>query len=1584
MTSPEFNNEKKRKDRQEPIAIVGMACIFPKADNLGEYWSNIVKKVDAITDIPSTHWKTEEFFNEDIKQPDHTYSQKGGFISPVPFDPLEFGIAPNAVEATDTSQLLGLVVAQQALNDAGYGKDRDFNREKVSVVLGVTGTLELVIPLGARLGHPRWRKALRDSGIDNTKSEEVVRRISDSYVGWQENSFPGLLGNVVAGRIANRLDFGGTNCVVDAACASSLSALHLGCLELGTGRSDMVITGGIDTFNDIFMYMCFSKTPVLSPTGHARPFDHKEDGTVLGEGIGMLILKRAGDAKRDKDKIYALIKGVGASSDGKGNAIYMPTSRGQSRALKDAYKRAGVTPESIGLVEAHGTGTKVGDATEVNALASVYSGGEKKDSWCALGSVKSQIGHTKAAAGMAGVIKSVMALQNKVLPPTIKVEKPIKEASPETTPFYINTESRPWLNDQETPRRAAVSAFGFGGSNFHCVLEEYHPEKISATWDYDIEVLAFSSSTVEGLCQQLRLFPRDLPWVQAVQEGSRIRREFNSSDSCRMAMVVTRNGKTIPQVVSGALQMLERSPEKKEWATPDNVFFENKESSSEKLGVIFPGQGSQYCGMLRDLACAFPSFHTALERADRSFRKLQGSNPGKKITDFIYPHSSFDEPTQQKGEKELRRTNVAQPSIGAVSLGAFRVLEEFGVSPVAFSGHSFGELTALSASGRLSEEDFFVLSSIRGDLMNAQSETEGGMIAVRWSEKNVEKFLLDEELDLVIANRNSPNQTVLSGPVKEIKKAAEVFLKNRVSHIQLPVSGAFHSPLVSSCKEPFFQSVKGVRLKSDFKPVFSNTTGSPYPKKSMDAKKLLSGQLAEPVEFVKLIENMYSAGVTTFLEVGPGSKLSKLILEILHAKPVKALSLDATSGKGSGLHDLAITLARLVTAGHNLDLSLWNPGVSGEKDLKNKKKVMTIPVCGANHFKPRETRTTAGVRSSSGSTAETTNNTIGRKKEVQVAAEKNGRGREKNARDLTVQTRPFSDTGNSGNNAVSRALQATQESMLALQKMQEEAARLHSQFLEGQNRAQEALVALIDRQQSFFAGKERKNVPVTTVSPEPPTQKENGKRDSEKKEELSKNSFGTSIEKREGGNGKLPETEKTEGKVVQALLGVLSEKTGYPVEMLDLEMKMDSDLGIDSIKQVEILSALQERLPGSPEVGPEQMGKLQTLNQLALYLSAGLAKNGEKLNMEKDPPSVSAANGEVHTALLEIVSEKTGYPVEMLDLDMGMDSDLGIDSIKQVEILSGLQERLPGSPEVEPEQMGKIQTLRDLAIHLAAGQESPRENDKEHFASHGGPPEEASFVHTTLLEIVSEKTGYPVEMLNLEMTMDSDLGIDSIKQVEILSALQERLPGSPEVEPDQLGRLQTLEDLASFLKSNLPGQDSPPETSCTSGSGKKETSEIENVVLSVVSDKTGYPAEMLELDMGMDSDLGIDSIKQVEILSALSERLPDSPEVKPDQFGTLNTLRQLAMFLGASGNEPPNQVEEEKAKSEKAKEENHFDSIQRSVLVVEGLEPLAGREKVCIENGSPIWIVSDGSDLPMRVAEKLEGYGYRPVLLDFA
>ncbi|HPT47403.1 MAG TPA: beta-ketoacyl synthase N-terminal-like domain-containing protein, partial [Candidatus Rifleibacterium sp.] len=578
---------KRTKQKFEPLAIVGMSCLYPKAQTVEDYWANIKEKVDAITEVPPTHWNASDYFDADKKRPDHVYTTTGGFLDPVDFNPGEWGIAPSDLDSIDTSQLLSLVVAQGALVDAGYHAGRDFNRDNVSVILGLTGTLELVVPLGARLGHPIWRRAMQHAGIAPEITEEVIKSIGKAYVGWQENSFPGLLGNVAAGRVANRLNLGGTNCVVDAACGSSLSAVNLAAMELWTGKTDMAITGGVDTFNDIFMYMCFCKTPALSPTGHARPFSVDNDGTILGEGIGMVVIKRLSDAERDGDRIYACINAVGSSSDGKGKAIYAPSADGQQKALRRAYEQAGITPRDISLIEAHGTGTGAGDEVEVNALKEIYGTAAHDRPWCALGSVKSQIGHTKAAAGSAGLIKAALALHHKVIPPTIKVTQPAKALATAGVPFYLPDQLRPWLTEADQPRYAAVSALGFGGSNYHVVLSEYTENKTTWDWQRGTELFTLSGKSAGDLKTALTGIGnlKDAKALRQAAAGSRS--SFNAKDPCRLTFVVEA-GADLAKLAGELSAQLDRTTDGKGFSLPNGACF-SQQNEAKPIGIIFPG-----------------------------------------------------------------------------------------------------------------------------------------------------------------------------------------------------------------------------------------------------------------------------------------------------------------------------------------------------------------------------------------------------------------------------------------------------------------------------------------------------------------------------------------------------------------------------------------------------------------------------------------------------------------------------------------------------------------------------------------------------------------------------------------------------------------------------------------------------------------------------------------------------------------------------------------------------------------------------------------------------------------------------------
>ncbi len=1454
------------------IAIVGMGCLFPKANHLGAFWANIKHGIDAIIETPETHWRPEDYYDADPKRPDFTYGKRGGFLEPIDFNPLAYGMPPNALEATDTAQLLGMVAAEHALRDAGIGPDTEFDRDRVSVVLGVTGALELVIPLGARLGHPKWREAMADAGLDAATINDVLERMGQHYVPWQEASFPGLLGNVVAGRITKHLNLGGTNCVVDAACASSLSAVHLAALELQAGKSDLVITGGVDTFNDIFMFMCFSKTPALSPTGNAKPFDASGDGTILGEGLGMVALKRLSDAERDNDRIYAVIKGIGASSDGKGDAIYAPSAPGQVKALNRAYEQAGIDPRTIELVEAHGTGTAKGDAVEISALSTVY-GSAENGPWCAIGSVKSQIGHTKSAAGSAAIIKAAMALYTKTLPPTIKVKEPLGPLQHADTPFYVNTQLRPWLPRTEHPRRAGVSALGFGGSNFHCVLEEYQATKTAPDWDGDVEILAFSGANGAAIGSALDAFPVAEKWSAQRVAAKSIRDAFDGTAPCRLALVVRASETDLPKLIAQAKSTLSAKGDSTSWSIPTGIYFGAGDAPG-KLAFVFPGQGTQYPGMLRDLACQFPEFLEVLDRANTTY----GSNAkSQRLSDRIYPLPAFTPEVESEHQRQLTATVVAPSAIGAVSAGALRVVERFGIAPDAVAGHSFGEIVGLLASGKVSEADFHLLSKLRGSLMGQGEGDKGGMMAVRATEARVQEVIESSGLKVIIANKNAPEQMVLAGGTEAMVEAESAFTALGIQAKVLPVAAAFHSEFVAHVRGPFLEALKGMEIGAGTVPLYANTNAELYPDDLESVRVLVAEQLAKPVEFVKQIQRMHADGVRTFLEIGPGSRMSGLVDAILGDAPHHAVAIDGSNGKRDGIVDLARALAEIAVLGYPVALGAWNDGAPVDPESLKPKAKMTVPICGANYVTPREKKPKAAPRpvavAQPAIAANTTMTNTPNTPSAPVA------GRYATPQAATIP---------------SPALQATEHHLIALQRMQQQTADLHRQFLEGQQAALETFRALLGQHQSFAGGQPVAAYAPVVATPAPAPvvyRTDQTNRTARVVTPPSTTPAPAPVA--------TPIAPKTSG-IEAALLATIAEKTGYPTEMLELTMSLDADLGIDSIKRVEILSGLKERLPEAPEFGPDQLGTFHTLGDIVEYIAA----NGTYGTTEQRiaPTACGASTDLIEAALLATIAEKTGYPTEMLELGMSLDADLGIDSIKRVEILSGLKERLPEAPEFGPDQLGTFHTLGDIVNYIAAngsfGSIASKGTHGQTATPSAGAPS-SSAIESALLATIAEKTGYPTEMLELGMSLDADLGIDSIKRVEILSGLKERLPDAPEFGPDQLGTFHTLGDIVNYIAEN--GSYETHGQMAATSSGAPSTSAIESALLATIAEKTGYPTDMLELTMSLDADLGIDSIKRVEILSALKDRLPETPEFGPDQLGQFQTLGDIVAFIAVSG-----------------------------------------------------------------------------------
>jgi acyl transferase domain-containing protein len=695
------------------------------------------------------------------------------------------------------------------------------------------------------------------------------------------------------------------------------------------------------------------------------------------------------------------------------------------------------------------------------------------------------------------------------------------------------------------------------------------------------------------------------------------------------------------------------------------------------------------------------------------------------------------------------------------------------------------------------------------------------MLAVVASIDVVRDAIAAAKLNLTVANHNGPAQVVVSGETAEIERAAELLAKRKLRTVRLPVAAAFHSPLVAAAEQAFSQALESVEFAVSNTPVFANTTGGEYPADPVAARKLLAGQLARPVEFVREIESLYAAGVRTFVEVGPQAKLSGLVRSILGDRSHTALAIDASSGRRSGQFDLACAIAELAVLGRAENLAHWDPIPPAEAADANAKKKpgLIVPLSGANYVKPRAARPprvqaemrepgvgSQEVAASAGPVHAASPKTIAPPRPVvssrpgasAVRQTTMGTSAVRPAPGPVPQSRPVrslppdhsqnqsspvrqptvTPTAIRSNMELDQALRLNEQSILSLERMQEQTAQLHRQYLEGQLVAQRTVEQLIEQQQWLLGA--ALGAPTAAAAPLP-----------------------------------------------TLMPAVVAAPQPAPVYSPAPQPRAVAPAAVPVAKPV--ISPSSQRQPAPP------------IAAAAAPVAAPIAASTPRVTVPsvssvvKQPAPLPAASGpDMASVLLEIVADKTGYPVETLDLEMSLDADLGIDSIKRVEIMSAVQERMPDAPPVKPDDLGRLQTLRQIVNFLAAnstvavsantaaatvtvpqpsalaaapgaatpGAATPATASPPVSTgpSLGGPSSDE--LARTLLEVVADKTGYPAETLELDMSLDADLGIDSIKRVEILSALQERMPDAPPVKPDDLGRLQTLRQIVAFLNAS--------------------------------------------------------------------------------------------------------------------------------------------------------------------------------------
>ncbi|MGV1005932.1 MAG: SDR family NAD(P)-dependent oxidoreductase [Candidatus Nanopelagicales bacterium] len=921
---------------QVPIAVVGISAIMPDAPTAEHFWANLLQARSAIREVPGGRWDPQLYFDPDPTVPDKAYSQIGGWVQEYPWEPMSWRLPlpPNVAAQMDIGQQWSVSAARSALTDAGW-PGWDVDNERVGVIIGNALGGEKHDSTALRVAFPEFAKDLAAApsfaALPASVRAAIVAESQELFLSGllpiTEDSMPGELANVLAGRVAALFNLRGPNFTTDAACASALAALATSVASLQSGAIDAAITGGLDRNMGPSAFVSFSKIGALSATG-SRPFDAAADGFVMGEGTALFVLKRLVDAEAAGDRIYAVIRGVGGSSDGKGKGITAPNPIGQKLAIRRAWEVAGLDPRTIGLLEAHGTSTRVGDAAELSALDEVFSG--VAPGTIALGSVKSNIGHLKAAAGAAGLLKAVLSLHHKKLVPSLNFADPNPNIDWRQTAFKVNTELREFPAVSGRPRRAGVSSFGFGGTNFHVALEEYVPGGSSATPE------AVATLTAETNPPGVAAGERKAPLRGAAVLGgaddaaivAQLRELAAAAQAGQAPPVEAPDPRLASAVVRIAIDFadaadLATKAEKalKAFATDNAAMWKMLRSQgvfvgrgpAPRVAFLYTGQGSQYINMLDSLRATEPIVASVYAEADQIMTPLLG----RPLSDYVFSTDTSKE-TLQRLEGQLLQTEITQPAVLTTDEALTELLAAYGVTPDVVMGHSLGEYGALVAAGALTFDAALEAVSARGrEMAHVSREDNGAMAAVFGPLADIERIVAEADGYVVIANINSNSQAVIGGATAAVQAAIGACQAAGMTAMQIPVSHAFHTEIVAAASEPLKDALRRLRVSTPSLPIVANVTGDFYPADA-DVETMLDilgQQVASPVQFVKGLHTLYDWGARLFVEVGPKKALQGFAEEVLGGAHDDVLALFTNHPKFGDIASFNQALCGLYASG---------------------------------------------------------------------------------------------------------------------------------------------------------------------------------------------------------------------------------------------------------------------------------------------------------------------------------------------------------------------------------------------------------------------------------------------------------------------------------------------------------------------------------------------------------------------------------------------------------------------------------------------------------------------------------------------
>jgi enediyne polyketide synthase len=854
-----------------------MACRYPDARDPLELWENVLAQRKAFRRLPPERLRLEDYFSNDLTAPDAIYAGEAAVIEGYEFDRVRFRVAGPTFRSVDLAHWLALDVADQALNDAGFPDGHGVPLETTGVLVGNTLTGEFSRAATLRLRWPYVRRVfdarLGNEGWSQSRRSEFLEQFEEAFkspfpaVG--EESLAGALSNTIAGRICNYFHFGGGGYTVDGACSSSLLAVANACSALEAGELDVALAGGVDLSLDPFELVGFAKAGALAH-GEMRIYDKESSGFLPGEGSGFIVLMRAPDAIAQRLRIYAVIRGWGVSSDG-GGGITRPEVSGQTLALKRAYRHAGYGAESVALFEGHGTGTPVGDEVELKTLSAIRETATTKMPPAAIGSIKANIGHTKAAAGVAGLIKASLAVHHQLLPPTTGVRQPRPEVEGNGSVLRVLAEAEPW--PLATPVRAGINSFGFGGINVHIAIEGHESER-GIRWSARDRLLTASAQDVEFFP-----FDSDSPdkLIDKIERLAEIAHNLSYSELADVSAMLAGQatfGRIRAAVVAASPAELAKRLHKLEGLLRENKLahldvaegvFLGTCDEPPRIGLLFPGQASPV--------------------------RLRAGIHGGRFDEVAALYRSTGLPD----DRDNGSTEVAQIAIIAAELAGLRLLERLGIAGTIAVGHSLGELAAYCWAGGLEESSLLNVVRLRGRLMSELPGPRGAMASVGASAVEVTS-LIESDTKVEIACLNAARQTVVSGEREAVATLVSQAQPRGWTSTVLSAANAFHSPLMEPAAPPFRSGLASFEFQPLRKTVISTITGTELDGE-MKLKDLLVEQLTRPVQFLAAMAAA-QRGADLFIEVGPGTVLTHLSAAIT---PVPAVSLDMAGSSLSGL-----------------------------------------------------------------------------------------------------------------------------------------------------------------------------------------------------------------------------------------------------------------------------------------------------------------------------------------------------------------------------------------------------------------------------------------------------------------------------------------------------------------------------------------------------------------------------------------------------------------------------------------------------------------------------------------------------------